>query len=265
MWEKQCGGNIEYSGPYGSITAIRHHNVLFNTMINYITGKIYIASERCIGSIDKSEVFRSLGQREIKRSGDLLKSICPIVFGFETSSDVKGEYEKKFVTYCEGQKYKDNLIASGVISLQPDEPCQKYLAYSIPGGPARILYLKHPSDVGFIMANGEKITEWLGWLAYVKFSQSSLQAYELSFESCWTRDGVLMAPSAIYSILGDVVEESAGQAYKNPQVDLQKLKYLKNPSKYRSTIVICHRSNQRISLEMTLNHHPMLCFRNRGE
>lgn len=144
--------------------------------------------------------------------------------------------------------------------LSLDEIRQKYLIYDIPGGPARILYLKNPSKVGFIMSNGEKITEWLGWLAYVKFSKN-LQAYELTFDGSWVRDGVLMAPSGTYSILGDLVEVCAGQSYKTIQIDLQKLKFLKNPSKYRSTIVICHSSNRKISLEMPLKPYPILRFK----
>ena len=67
----------------------------------------------------------------------------------------------------------------------------KLLHYAKPGGPSRILYLSNiqPKShrLGFILANGEKISEWIHWLAFARFAKShkdeSLPALTV-FEVC---------------------------------------------------------------------------------
>jgi len=92
------------SGPYGSITAIRHYYILFNVMINYITGMIYIASDAGVGKLSMSDVFEDPEQVLLKRTKDLIKNLSPISFGKVTKKE-----KEKFVTFCQGKKYEDNL------------------------------------------------------------------------------------------------------------------------------------------------------------
>lgn len=259
-WEKSYGGDVMLSGPYGSITAIRHNKILFSTMINYITGIIYIAYEHDIGSISIRKIFVDKHQTIIRRSKEIFdKLLKPISF----SSTETMESKKKIttVTYCQGEKYQQNLVNSKLFNDKAFQEINKEnLFYNIPGGPARILYLINPPKVGFILSNGEKITEWLGWLAFVRYSKSNLCAYEISFDSSWTRDGILMAPSNTYSILGDTTDYSGGRARKYVEINLHKLKFLDNPTQYRSTILVCHSSNEIIQAKLRLDMHPKLIF-----
>ena len=59
-WEVTCGGDVELSGPYGSITAVRHDSIIFNVMINYITGDIYVASDERVGKLLLTEAFEAV-------------------------------------------------------------------------------------------------------------------------------------------------------------------------------------------------------------
>ncbi len=152
----------------------------------------------------------------------------------------------KFVTFCKGKRYEDNLLASEIAQLDSlSDIRDQRLVYDEPGGPARILYL-NDGNVGFILSNGEKIGEWMGWLAWVAHSSGRLRAYEISFESSWTREEILMAPGQAYSILGNNVFRDRGRKHKSVQLNLVKLGFLKNPSQYRSTLLVCPSLNEKI-------------------
>ncbi len=242
-WESNYGGNVELSGPYGSITAIRHHHILFNVMINYISGMIYIASDAGVGKLSMSDVFENHEQTMLKRTEYLINNLQRISFGGDRILNTNEQ--KKLVTYCAGKKYEDNLISSEIFGSKTIEQIRgENLIYGQPGGPARILYLQNPPSSGFILSNGEKIGEWLGWLAYVKYCSQELRAYEISFDSTWLRDKILMAPGPAYSILVDNVCEDKGLPYVNVKLNMSKLKFLDNPSRYRATLLICPKSNR---------------------
>jgi hypothetical protein len=254
-WEASYGDKVELSGPYGSITAIRHDNILFNVMINYITGMIYLASDAGIGKLSMSEIFDENEQTIIKRTRELLKNIEAISFGGDLTE------HRKFIAYCSGKKYEDNLISTKIFGKDSIERIRKdFLKYDNPGGPARILYLQTPLNTGFILSNGEKIGEWLGWLAYVKYCPQKLRAYEISFDSTWTRDQILMAPGPAYSILVNNIEEDKGISYVKVKLNMSKLKFLDNPSRYRSTILICPETNREITMKMNLQKRIELRF-----
>lgn len=259
-WEEKNGGDIELTGPYGSISGIRHGEILFSVMINYITGTLYIASEGLIGSTPFSSLFEDTKKRQMVRTTKLFESVTPCRFD-SNNTEIDDDIATQFVAYCKGEKYKSNLSYSKVLGHADIERIIKEnLMDDRVGGPARILYLLRPSRVGFIMANGEKISEWLGWLAYVKYSSPNLLAYELSFDSSWTREGILMAPSNAYSVLGDNTYQVAGQKYKDFKIDLQKLRYLRNPSHYRGTIVVCSATNRRLINAMIVGNGTRLSF-----
>lgn len=257
-WENHCGDDVELTGPFGSLTAIRHRSILFCVMINYITGTLYIAAEGLVGSLPFQSLFSDQRRQRYKRTGELFSAASPLIF--DSNDFQRGA--NKFVCWCQGKEYEDNLVASGVRGNNLERIQKEDLVDGRVGGPARVLYLQHPRKVGFILSNGEKVVEWLGWLAFVKFSNENLAAFELSFESSWTRDGILMAPSAAYSILGGGVNEVAGQRYKNFTLDLQRLGYLPNPSQYRSTIVVCPIGNVRLLNEMAVRGANELVFGN---
>lgn len=134
--------------------------------------------------------------------------------------------------------------------LVHDSDLEKSLHYKLPGGPSRPLYLSHlqsqDSPVTAIVANGEKIGEWIHWFAFVRFalreddlSAPALRAFEVSQnESKWV-DGFPMMPSPDYSIF-------ATYSHDRPTVyvSAERLQALSNPSRYRSTIIMFPASNK---------------------
>jgi hypothetical protein len=262
-WEKECGGPIELTGPYGSVTATRHHHILFNVMVNYITGRVYIACDGGCGVVDSADLFEN-GQRiQLKRTADLLAALTPVEFPGLVAH--QGDAATRFVAYCQGEKYEGNLVASQVTQLPSMDAIRatNRLAFDEPGGPARILYLSSLGGgaVGYILSNGEKITEWLGWLAWVAHTSGHLRAYEISFDSSWTRDGVLMAPGEAYTVLGDDVRLRFGRRWKLVRLNVLKLGFLENPSQYRSTLVVCPTSNDVLCARLCDEHCTQLRFR----
>lgn len=254
-WENKYGSNIELSGPYGSITAIRHFNILFNVMINYITGSIYVASDVGIGKISISDIYENEEEPSLKRTKHIISNIKPVTFG-KCLRDTK-----KFVAFCDGAKYEDNLFSSGIFekSIQ-QKVLNDHLLLRNPGGPARILYLQEPPSCSFIMSNGEKIGEWIGWLAYVKYSSNRLRAFEISFDKTWTRDQILMAPGPAYSILVNEVKEDKGLPFVNVKLNMSKLRFLDNPSRYRATLLVCPETNKDIIMKMNIQKRVELRF-----
>lgn len=243
-WEAQCGGDVALTGPYGSITATRHHHVLFNVMINYLSGRLYVACDAGIGAIPILEAFDDAQQARLKRTSELLQALSPVEFPI--GAKWRAGKGLTFVAFCKGQKYEDNLLASDVAQLSKiAEIRQSRLLFDEPGGPARVLYLS-TGEVGFILSNGEKIGEWIGWLAWVAHSGGRLRAYEITFDSSWTRDEILMAPGQAYTVLGDSVVHDRGRRLRAVQLNLQKLRFLSNPSQYRSTLLVCPASNEEI-------------------
>jgi hypothetical protein len=256
-WEETCGGDISLTGPYGSVTATRHHHILFNVMINYLTGYIYIACDTAMGSIHLAEAYEDEQRTRLKRTSEFLCSLRPVEF------PVSGKWHSggglRFVTYCKGQKYDDNLLASDVTQLKSlEEIRESRLVFDEPGGPARVLYLTG-DGIGFILSNGEKVGEWIGWLAWVAHSSARLRAYEITFDSSWTRDEILMAPGQAYTVLGDNVIHDRGRRFKAVQLNLQKLRFLRNPSQYRSTLLVCPARNEEV--RATLIHERCIELR----
>lgn len=258
-WENQCGGDIDLSGPYGSITAVRHYNIIFNVMINYITGVLYVASDEGVGSLQSDKAFEGGDQKILKRSIDIINMLAPVkIDNILSGSNINAE---SIVSYCQDNDYISNLLASKIFGNQSiEEIQQQHFIEDQPGGPARILYLKSPRHAGFILANGEKIGEWLGWLAYVRHLWPKLRAFELSFDPSSTRNQILMAPGPAYSILGDHIEEDMGRTYKVVRLNIAKLRYLNDPSRYRSTILVCPATNRDLILRIAIQRSPELRF-----
>lgn len=260
-WEAKCGGNIELTGAYGSITATRHHHVLFNVMLNYVTGRFYIACDVAAGQIDLADAFDDVAGNRLKRTQDLIDALSPVRFS-QPKFRTRGE-GLRFVAYCKSKEYEDNLLSSDVAQLRDiGEIKKERLIFDEPGGPARILYLRDGS-LGFILANGEKIGEWMGWLAWVAHSKGALRAYEITFDSSWTRDQILMAPGQAYTVLGDNVRHDRGRRWKMVQLNLLKLRFLRNPSQYRSTLLVCPSTNEEI--RSTLYHERCTELRFEGD
>lgn len=209
QWQNKFG-NPTISGASSSITAIRDRRVLFNVMVNYVTGELFIAD--------------SLGTRRRKINDEHTE-----VVNFSAASRTT----RQFITFLGKEGYAENMEKCN-IGLKSEDCLDPWV-----GGPLRILYLSDlfKKDISFIMSNGEKICEWIGWLAWVKYARDTLQpggqalkAFRVFFESPRTRELVLVAPGSHYSIF----VEKAGET----KINLDRMFQLDDPSHYRETILI---------------------------
>lgn len=217
LWEKEFG-HATLSGAFGSIAAVRNGRILFNVMINYVTGDVFVSSP--------------LGN---KQGGlrDPMENYTSIEFPSQTRSD-------RYSTFLGKKGYAENLQKCG-LDLKPENCTDPWI-----GGPARILQLStiSPKDVGFILSNGEKIGEWVGWLAWAKYARKptdpderSLSVYRIFFEDPKTRELVLVAPAPHYSIFRDEDGET--------RINLDRMFQLEDPSHYRETLVVIPVNNLR--------------------
>ncbi|MBM3303667.1 MAG: hypothetical protein FJY76_01110 [Candidatus Aenigmarchaeota archaeon] len=210
-------GPPSITGACGSITAIRHKRILFNAMVNYVTGELFVAD--------------SLGTRR----GDIQS------YGRRSMASVRFPSERKghkFVTFLGKSGYTENLEKCN-LGLDPADDIDPWT-----GGPLRILRLSELDDsrASFILSNGEKVCEWIGWLAWVSHAmdpvqsnEHAMEAYRLFFESPRTKELVLVAPGPHYSMFTTEDGETV--------VDLNRMLQLKDPSHYRETLLITPRHN----------------------
>jgi hypothetical protein len=214
-WRTELG-DPTISGASASITAIRDRRILFNVMVNYVTGELFTAD--------------SVGTRTTKISDRSTEG--PLKF---SAAD---RHSRRFVTFLGKEGYAENMDKCN-LGLKADDCADPWT-----GGPLRILSLSDAGqkDVSFILSNGEKICEWVGWLSWVKYARDPLQsderalhAFRLFFESPRTKELVLVAPGPHYSIF---IEEDG-----ETRVNLDRMFQLADPSHYRETILITPKEN----------------------
>jgi hypothetical protein len=131
-----------------------------------------------------------------------------------------------------------------------EEEMKENLHYDLPGGPSRVLYLStlQPAEctIGFVLANGEKISEWIHWLPYIRFARKefdqgepALRLFEVYQDRPWTKGGVLMSTPPAYSVFKPV-----GQHDGRMVINAGQFSCFSNPSQIRSTLVVCPADNQ---------------------
>jgi hypothetical protein len=240
-WAQKHEGPVSITGCCCSVTAVKTGSILFNVMVNYLTQEIFIACQTGIYHQTISKILPEGEDWESAFFDKRMRSEWPeIKFPKPAIHD-----EEKFVTYLKKEAYIRNLEHANLIG--PADDRQRSL--DVPG-PARILYLStlNSSPVGFILANGEKIGEWLGWLAYARFAETGhepiLQVYEVSFENPGTIEKVLMAPGPHYSVFESIAKSGKEEVTK---ISLARLRSFENSSHYRATILVAHRNNTLIT------------------
>lgn len=243
IWEdiKDAGAPASITGATSSITCVRKGEIIFSVILNYITREIFIACS--IGTLwvtlpkfDEAHLD-SIDLEYVRREGKTLnfppsQLTCPLP-----------DDHKRFVTFLGKEGYAENFHDSMIFVDEPD----KFLHQKEPGGPSRILYLselqKNFGSIGFILANGEKIGEWIHWLAFAKFvknefGKNALSIFEISLDRPWTKEGVLMSTSPIYSVFCEGEELTS--------LDLSRFKYFPLPSRFRSMLLVTPSDNERI-------------------
>lgn len=255
-WEEMHGQPASITGATSAITIIRRGTPILTVILNFITQELFVA---CDDGIFNLRLGLSTGNHA-KAAPDfsqVQQKGSPIYFRDSLHDD-----EKRFVTFVGKQGYEENLRDSNL--LEPEEIKQS-LHDEVPGGPARVLYLselqpKTPS-IGFILANGEKITEWIHWIPFVRFARKprdlgtpALEVFEIYYDRPYTRDGILMSTSPVYSIFRP-------SSNRQPMViDIDRLKALPNPSRYRSTLLVSSRSNLWATQIVRKHGHRPLLF-----
>ena len=240
-WEQNSSSPASITGPYSAITCIRRGMPILTVLVNYLTQEMFLA---CSAGIFILPVNYGQDPLELYTIDYICSNGDRIEFGTSIESYQK---LKKFVTFlgAEGKiGYFENFLDS---HLMEREDAEKHILYKKPGGPSRILYLSPllgiNQDVGFILANGEKITEWVHWLPFIRFARSAkdsgdpiLNVYEIWHPRPHTKEGVLMSTSPNYSVFR---ENSNG----NMVIDVSLFQRFGNPSKIRSTLLVCLNSN----------------------
>ncbi len=242
-WEKSCGSPAAITGATSAISCVRKGLPIFTVIINYITQQLMIscAAGNRILDLPESRPDKMIDLDFILKNG---KSFSfPIINSRLNNQDNM----QKFVTFLgdTGKAgYEENFVASGFI---PKEEMNKFIHYGKPGGPSRALYLSSlqpkKKPVGFVLANGEKIGEWIHWLTFLRFaksdtddSQPALVLYEISQNNPWTKEGILMSTPPNYSIF----KEHNGLFY----IDTNQLLQMPNPSKLRGTLMLANKDNR---------------------
>jgi hypothetical protein len=229
------------TGSTTSITCVRKGKVVFSVILNYIEGAICVASDNGVHWL-KLKDYTDLENEKITFS-DIIRNGKPLIFPGVSEYGYTPDECKRFVTFLGKSGYRENFTDSMVFVENPD----KFLHHRTPPGPPRVLYLSElqhgHGPVGFVLSNGEKIGEWIHWLAFVKNAKNgngnqALKAFEISLARPWTKYGVLMSTSPEYSLF---CEES-----DNMYIDISRLRAYKRPSQFRSMLVVLPSDNERI-------------------
>jgi hypothetical protein len=252
-WEAVSQSPASITGATAAITCVRKGRIVFSVVLNYVSQELTVACSSGITMVklDENDTAkgRKFGLQEVFKRGVAVK-FNPI------SPESPWDHSKYFTTFCGSDRktgYRENIEAS---QIMPSEDREAFIRHRAPGGPARILYLSslqpESQPMGFILANGEKITEWIHWLPFVIFARHGneriLRLFEISHERPLTKEGVLMAASPPYSVFQLFGGKMA--------VDVNFLKRFPNPSRYRSTLIVAPHGNDWVNHLM-----KQLCYR----
>lgn len=265
LWERQFGAPAAISGATTSITCVRKGAIIFSVILNYITRTIYVAVPNNVlwlelPTFDEADAVNLAYVREHGK---------PLLFPPAKSTCRHPDDFKRFVTFLGKTGYRENFDDSMIFVESPNnflhrtEPGDPENPEKVPepGGPARIFYLselqKGYGPVGFILANGEKIGEWIHWLAFAKFAKDTrggpaLKVFEISIDRPWTKEGVLMSTSQPYSLFCG----EGSQAY----LDISRLRNFSSPSRFRAMLVITPADNKRILYTMRQREYREISF-----
>lgn len=249
-WELLANKPMRITGGSSAVTCVRRGVPIFSVIVNYMTRQLFLACDAGCYCFNIPKEEKRIDFDEVATNGTKL-----FFNGGVSNPDLK-----KFTTYMGNKDYRNNFIDSGFMT---EKDMQDNLVYDIPGGPARVLYLSDLQDVpmGFIMANGEKITEWIHWLPYVRFARRycnqgdpALQLFEVYQDRPWTKNNILMSTPPAYSIFKRM--EDTNQMI----IDVGKFPSYGNASTIRSTLIICPVDNQWATRVVSQYKHRAICL-----
>lgn len=253
-WESEFGSPASITGATSAISCIRRGIPIFSVIVNYITRDLVVS---CAAG-------NRIMKLPIDRTGFIdLDYVCkngePLLF---PSIDGGVESMRRFVTFLgDAGKigYMENFLDSGLMTKQQMD---EFLHYGKPGGPSRAFYLSslqpQPTPIGLVLANGEKVGEWIHWLSFVRFarsleddSQPALILYEVFQDRPWTKEGILMSTPPNYSVF----REYNGKLF----VDTSWLLRMPNPSQLRATLILAPYDNRwAVSTSSQSGYRPII-------
>lgn len=234
-WEEKFAAPVLVTGANAAITCVRRGLPIAAVMLNYVTQTITVACSAGMYTAAVPDGDVRVGLDDLKEATRLL---------FPNTHRSRSRWFAAFMGKPE-RGYPQNFAMT---KLAAGNEARSYLHYDRPGGPSRILYLsdRQPADhaVGFIVANGEKISEWIHWLPFIRYAKreddrgaNALRIFEITQEGSNLRDGYLMMPTEPYSIFSNV--ENDGTV-----INVDRLGNFANPSKYRATLLVTPATNK---------------------
>ena len=254
-WEEKYSKPASIAGATSAISCVRRGLPIFSVIVNYITQQLIVSCAAGNRIIDLPNERPELVD---------LKHVCAkgAVVTFPNIETENGNMQS-FVTFLGDVGkvgYDENFRDSNLINKRK---VKNLLHYGVPGGPSRILYLSslqpRSKPVGFILANGEKIGEWIHWLSFVRFarchtdeSQPALMLYEIFQDRPWTKEGILMSTPPNYSVFREY--------NKKMYVDTSWLLRMPNPSQLRSTLIVAPHDNRWVVRSSSQSGYRSLAF-----
>ncbi len=255
-WEDSYSGPASVTGACSAITCLRWGLPICTGILNYLTQTLVLACSAGVFRINLELGYsRSYVDKfhfeTISKQGDRLEfpAVNPV-------------FEKQYTAFMGNDHYIRNLQDAELFELVED--LSLHLHYDRPSGPSRILYLStlQPLDegVGFIIANGEKVVEWVHWLSFVRFLQhaedhnkAAFHLYELHPQRPWTRDGILMSTSPLYSVFQEIEK-------KQMVINTSQLMNMSNPSQFRSTLLVIPSDNDTVQTMVRRHRNRQIEF-----
>jgi hypothetical protein len=238
-WEERFSGPATITGATSAISCIRRGAPIFAVIVNYITKELVVS---CAAG---NRILKLPSDRPDMVDLTYMRTHGKLLSFPGVNGDTKGM--RRFATFLGDTGkigYRENFVESGLLS---SDEVERFLHYGKPGGPSRALYLSavqpRETPMGFILSNGEKISEWIHWLSFVRFarseyddSQPALLAFEVFNDRPTVKEGILMSTPPNYSIF----REHDGRMYIDTNALLEK----STPSKVRSMLLIAPFDNR---------------------
>lgn len=238
LWEEQYGRPLSITSSTSAISCIRRGLPVAAAILNHLAEEITLACPAGVYHVKlPKDLAVSITLDYVQEHGQRLQFPQPDYHNGQKIVAFIGKPERG---------YPDNFNNCRLV-INTD--LGKHLHYNLPGGPSRVLYLSNlqskKEPIGVVVANGEKIGEWIHWLPFARFarriddnSAPALRLFEVSQNQSQMIDGYLMMPSPDYSIFTNDTERH------RVVVSSEKLQSLGNPSKYRSTLVLIPANNK---------------------
>ena len=244
MWEEMFKAPASITAPTTSITCVRKGEIVFSVILGYICGTVCVASDNGVYRY-KLKSFCDPQNEEVTLA-DVTHRGQRLHFPSVRELKYSPDDCRWFATFLgKNEVYLKNFRDSKLFGEA--EKADRFVHYREPPGPPRPLFLSELQNghgpVGFILANGEKIGEWMHWLAFVKYAKDgdesqALRAFEVALERPWTKEGVLMSTSEAYSIFC----RSEGKTY----LDISRLRNFPRPGQFRCMLVVTRHDNERV-------------------